>query len=198
MRKVHYGLVVSFQSPDMQKLYSILQGMGRVSFVGPDDRDTRYDAIIIPSAGISPNLACFAHDTMQHLPFAPICPFIERFREQSIPYYRDKDISIIGLGDSAAIVWDLLSQKVVSTSLGLRLLTPKDNKDIQVLGKNDIFIDAFSLYQDETSVLAGFTSVDTRFSNLILEIRNIVMEEARNLKEANSDNTSEEDVLQGV
>lgn len=198
MKKVHFGLVVSFQSPDMQKLYSILQGMGQVSFVGPDDRDTRYDAIIIPSAGINPNLSCFAHDTMQHLPFAPICPFIERFREQSIPYYRDKDISIVGLGDSAAIIWDLLSQKVVSTSLGLRLLTPKDNKEITILGKNDIFVEAFSLYQDETSILAGFTSLDTRFSNLVLEVRNIVMQEAKRLKVANSDNTPEEGVLEGI
>lgn len=196
MKKVHFGLVVSFQSPDMQKLYSILQGMGRVSFVGPDDRDTRYDAIIVPSAGISPNLACFAHDTMQHLPFAPICPFIERFREQSIPYYRDKDISIIGLGDSAAIVWDLLKQKVVSTSLGLRLLTPKDNKDITLLGKNDIFVDAFSLYQDETSILAGFVEIGTQFSNCVLDIRNNIMKEAGRLKDANTDNAPEEDVIE--
>jgi hypothetical protein len=193
MKKVRFGLVTSFQAKDMQRLYCILQGLGQVHFVAPDERDAKYDVIVLPSGGITPNLRCFTNGDYQGIPFSPICPLVDRFREQSLPFYKDADISIVGIGDSACILWDLLDQKVAVTSYGNMMLSPRENSDIEILGKTDGFVSGFSKYNDETSIIAGFDEPATRFTNTLLNLRNAILASVEEANKENRKDTSHED-----
>lgn len=185
MKRIKVGLVISPQMIDsLAATFNILQGVGEVLFLAPDDRRPVVDIVVLPNVGITPNLACFIHNGYSGIPISPMCPFLERFR-LNLDYYIENEIHVIGLGESAAILWDLLSQKCAVTTLGTQLICPDDlPAHIQVVGKRDYFIDGFT-----SNLLHGFKYTSAAFSSHITNLKqNMLLDLTSQLESSKNNN----------
>lgn len=146
MKRIKIGLLPAAVRND--RLYNILQEIGDVSYLTPVEMSAKYDIIVLPEGmGINPNLPCFIHGEAERIPMNFIDPTIEKFRVHALKYYldMDPDITIVGLGDNAAMLWNELGKKVVVTSFGIQLLDDIAISNNEIIGKRDHFVNGFQV-----------------------------------------------------
>lgn len=166
-----------------------MQPIGEVRFIAPSHFDASLDVLILPNGpGINPNLPCFIHGNYAGIPSTPMCPFLERFRVETLDQYIDAEINVVGLGDAAAILWDKLGGKCAIAANEITLLYNPTIKATP-LGRLD-----FSMAGFKANNLAGFTLLNSDFSNLLRELKQEILDEVNRIADTSEDNKLE-DVL---
>lgn len=112
-KRLNIGLVCSSQA-DLAKHLSALTVIGEVHFLSPLETKMAYDVVILPDVGVNPTLTCFRHGNYIGLPSESMCPLIELFRLYALPYYIERQVSVVAMGSSTAIIWDILKGNAVS------------------------------------------------------------------------------------
>lgn len=105
MNKFLIGIVYSPQI-DVLQWYTRLSAIGEVRLLMPQERSARYDVILLPDAGVNTNMNTFKTKSIVALGSRPICPALEMFRIESLDYYIENNIPVIGIGDSRAVIYN--------------------------------------------------------------------------------------------
>ncbi len=177
-KKVRFGLLHSPHA-EWEPLYNTIQCIGEYRPIYANDRNPHIDVLILPSAGINPNLPCFIHGDFYGLPAKLMCPFIERFRVHSLQFYLDHEIGVVGVGDSAVILWDLLKGKAAIDSQKVSML--RGNVNAVTFGDEEQ-IEGFESTINGVTV-AGYMQVNLLFAQQLRNMRRDILNEVARIEE---------------
>jgi hypothetical protein len=143
MKQFKIGLVYT-PSPltNIPRWYSLLSSVGDVSLILPHERNMRYDCVIIPDAGVNTNINAFKNRNYIAIGSEPICPMIEMFRIESLDYYIENDVPVIGVGQSRCLIANKLGQMKCILVQGLpEIPYNHSTHEITILKKEDFIQD---------------------------------------------------------
>jgi hypothetical protein len=117
---------------------------GSVRLILPFQTDRSLDTLVLPDGiGASVYLSGFSHNTKWALG-VDSCSTVDLFVKETLPYYIEKQIPIIGYGDGAATLYSVIGGKIANVSGELKMIYDRDIKADCKTDEDKLFVTSFN------------------------------------------------------
>jgi len=148
-----YVPIIGLFSPlnvDLTATFNVLRALGEVRLITAGQRNLgSIDLLVYPDGmGIIPTIGGLAHSGRIFMPSKPINPYFYLFWEENpVEKFIDleeRGIPVLGIGDAAAMLYDVLGGNIVIDALGEAQLYPSKDVSIHIHKKEYDLVTAFS------------------------------------------------------
>lgn len=119
---------------------------GSVRFILPYQTDRNLDTLILPDGiGASVYLPGFSHNNAKWALGIDSCSTVDLFVKETLSYYVEKQIPIVGYGDGAAVLYSLIGGRIANVSGSLVMVYSEDVKADCKTDEDKVFVSSFNL-----------------------------------------------------
>lgn len=165
-KRIYFGVLHSWLIHErhidhLRQLVRTVEQKAGVRWLNYDEIRSGLSAVIIPD-GVGINPLAKGLTNMVQSPF--VCPEAQVFIEGVLDTYRERAYPIIGIGDGAACLWELLGNPVGYFNSKLRCLPPT-NETLVTYDTDGAFVDKFAYAN-----VYGFNEINVSLSAVVAQI----------------------------